>query len=200
MHDTEKVTNATQGKLLLLRHCANTIPSHWLQLTAPAAAARPALLHDSLVSDALVPIICPHAASAAERARGLERATFPLSDHGGLGLHSAHRARPSHYVGRFAADWLNMCSHFPTVAALNLTTQSHPDSPHALPSLIALSTALDSIYSQHASTAARYAALDSRFYDFDTFGDKTYTNTTPSQPPHRRLPPIPRPHGRPLFH
>mmetsp|Transcript_10103 Transcript_10103/g.23022 ORF Transcript_10103/g.23022 Transcript_10103/m.23022 type:complete len:211 (+) Transcript_10103:469-1101(+) len=77
-----------------------------------------------------------------------------------------------------------MCSLFLTVAVLNLTTQSHPDSPHALPSLIALRIALDSIYSQHASTAARYAARLTRGSMTLTPSAIRPTNTTlPTSPP-----------------
>ena len=182
MHDTEKVNTSAQGKLLLLRHCANVAPSHWLQLTPPAAADAPARAHDAIIRSALSPIIRPHAASAYETDRALDRAALPLSDHGGLGIHSAHPARLSHFAGRFAADWPTVTTLFPSLSSISLTTSSDPNSPYALPTIVALGHSLEALHAMHASVTARYSALDSRVYDYDTFGDKTYQYHPPGLP------------------
>jgi hypothetical protein len=54
--------------------------------------------------------------------------------------------------------------------------------PYALPTIVALGHSLEALHAMHASVTARYSALDSRVYDYDTFGDKTYQYHPPGLP------------------
>ena len=182
LRDTAKNHTSAQGKLLLLRHCACAAPMHWLQLTPPQLASAAADAHDLCIRDAAVPIIAPHAASAAERCRALDRATLPIEGHGGLGLRSAAAHRHACYAGCFSSCWLTVCTLFPMLADIDLTAHSDPASPRALPSLVALRDSLDTLHSAHTITTSIYAGLDGHFYDHDTFGDETFQYHPPRLP------------------
>ena len=100
LHDTERVRTAAQGKLLLIRHCANAAPTSWLRLNAPDVTAIAALTHDTLIDQPLLDVIGVGAADPAQRARALSQARMPLANFGGLGVASASSTRHAAYIHR----------------------------------------------------------------------------------------------------
>ena len=56
LQDTEHHKSASQSRLLVLRHCANSVPTFLLRNTPPEAAMPGAALHDEAVAERL----CKH--------------------------------------------------------------------------------------------------------------------------------------------
>ena len=181
LHDTERVRTAAQGKLLLIRHCANAAPTSWLRLNAPDVTAIAALTHDTLIDQPLLDVIGVGAADPAQRARALSQARMPLANFGGLGVASASSTSHAAYTGRFASTWAPACSLFPHLRDVDLTSST-------LPSVAQLRLSHAHLMSLHAEVASHWAAWDARPYDHDTFGDRTFQFHPPNLPPASSLP------------
>ena len=179
MADNAKCHAARQGQLLLLRHCANSAPSHWLRLMSPASTARAALLHDNMIDAALTDILCCPCASPDQLRRAISQARLPLSDFGGLGLTSASAIRHAAYVGRFASTWASTRALFPSLRHLDLATSS-------LASVVALRHSLDHLHRCLDTVESHYSSWDRAPHDYSTFGDKKFQFHPPGVAPRNR--------------
>ena len=157
LFDTEHHKSASQSRLLVLRHCANSVPTFLLRNTPPAEAMPGAAVHDEAVAERLCKHIVDDHTFEADMEHALRQARLPPAM-GGLGLTSAVDASRPSYAASHARSSTIARRLSPAFAAIATAAFG---AGMTIPSIQAAVSAIESIAHQRRGVQATWDAWDS---------------------------------------
>ena len=123
MRDTDRVKNAVQLQLDLIRLCAAQIPNHWSRTTPPPVAAPAFNFCDTVTDDAALAVL--RATDSPRERAALALARLSLGSRaGGMGTGKYARKSPFNYTSAFISVWPTCCSAYPALSDIDISPTS----------------------------------------------------------------------------